>query len=303
VARLRREFPDDIVVAPALYTLPPKWVGDRYAPGVYIDEWGCRFSNPRAGAIGIVREPLIGGWSRLEDLRTPVETLSVDRAGVNAFCRSTDRFVLSPTLARPFERLQFIRTMELALIDLLERPPELFDLLRRIHSHYRDEIEAWADTDVDGIAIMDDWGAQSSMLVSPDIFRELFKPMYREYSEIARRKGKRVFMHSDGWITDIIEDLIEVGIEALNSQIFCMGVAELGRRYRGRITFWGEIDRQSLLAEGTPARVAAAVREAHSHLWAEGGVIAQCEFGLEALPDHVFTVFETWNALGSGPLE
>jgi uroporphyrinogen decarboxylase len=297
VSRLRREFPDDIVTAPALYTRPLRVRGDRYARGIYVDEWGCRFSNSRNGAMGIVQDPLLADWSRLQDVKPPIETLAVDQAQVNAFCRSTDRFVLSPTLARPFERLQFIRTMEQALVDLLEQPPELFVLLERMHDHYRREIEIWAETAVDGIAIMDDWGAQSSLLVSPEIFRRIFKPMYRDYAEIARRAGKRLFMHSDGWITDIIDDLIEVGVEALNAQIFCMGVADLGRRFRGRITFWGEIDRQQLLANGKPGQVAAAVRDVYSHLADDGGVIAQCEFGLEAKPENVFAVFETWDAL------
>jgi hypothetical protein len=89
-------------------------------------------------------------------------------------------------------------------------------------------------------------GSQQGLLLHPDIFRKIFKPMYREYVEIARSHGKHVFMHSDGYILDIIPDLIEVGIDALNAQVFCMGLKELGDRFRGRITFWGEIDRQRL---------------------------------------------------------
>ena len=50
---------------------------------------------------------------------------------------------------------------------------------------------------------------------------------------IGHAHGKRVFMHSDGHITAIIGDLIELGLDALNSQIFCMGVEDLGRRFRG----------------------------------------------------------------------
>jgi hypothetical protein len=104
---------------------------------------------------------------------------------------------------------------------------------------------------VDAIALMDDWRTQSGSLLHPETSRRLFKPMCRDYVSIARTYGKRVFMHSDGHIIDIIPDLIEVGIDALNAQIFCMGVEELGRRFRGRVTFWGEIDRQHLLVQGT----------------------------------------------------
>jgi hypothetical protein len=145
---------------------------------------------------------------------------------------------------------------------------------------------------------MDDWGAQRGMLVSPRIFRRHFRPMYEEYVAIARRYGKFVFMHSDGNILEIMDDLISIGIDALNSQVACMGIAELGRRFAGRLTFWGEIDRQILLAHGTLAQVESEVRHVREHLYAGGGVIAQCEFGPGAIPDNVLRVFETWESLG-----
>jgi len=116
--------------------------------------------------------------------------------------------------------------------------------------------------------IMDDWGTQRGMMVSPRVFRRHFLPMYEDYVAIARRCGKFVFMHSDGNILDIMEDLIAVGIDALNSKVACMGIAELGRRFAGRITFWGEIDRQALLAHGTLAEIEAEVRDVREHLYA-----------------------------------
>ena len=299
VARLRAEFPDDIVTAPGLYRSPLPVVGSRYEQGIYVDEWGCRFDNIHGGVIGIVREPLIREWSDLEAFRTPACTLAVDRDAVNAFCAATGTFVLAGTLVRPFERLCFLRTMEQALADLFLQPPELLDLLVRLHAHYVAEVEAWARTDVDGVVIMDDWGAQDRMLVSPGLWRRFFKPMYRDYCDVARRYGKFVFMHSDGRIIDILPDLVEVGVQALNSQVSCMGVRELGR-FRGRLTFWGEVDRQGTLAFGSLDDVRHAVREMREHFYAGGGVIAQCEFGPGAKPDNVFEVFRTWQALDLG---
>ena len=297
VRELERRFPDDLVAAPAAYTMPLNTVGSRYEPGTYIDEWGCVFRNLHDGVIGIVQDPLIAEWTDLERFHPPEATLRVDTEKVNAFCRGTECFVLSGSVVRPFERLQFIRTMEQTFIDLTERPPELLDLLSRIHRHYIEEVEAWARTEVDGISLMDDWGVQDRMMVSPDIFRTLFKPMYREYAEIARKHGKYVFLHSDGYITDIIPDLIEIGVDALNSQIFCMGVETLGESFRGRITFWGEIDRQQILARGDLDSVRSAVQKVFHALHKEGGVIAQCEFGPGARPENVITVFEAWDRI------
>ncbi|RPJ75729.1 MAG: methyltransferase [Acidobacteria bacterium] len=297
VLRLRQEFPDDIVTAPGLYRQPLPVQGERYKKGLYIDEWGCRFDNVHGGVIGIVREPLIREWDDLDRFRTPDCTLAVDREAVNAFCASTQQFVLAGTLVRPFERYCFIRTTEQALVDLFRRPAEFHDLLGRLHEHYIREVEAWSATDVDGIVLMDDWGAQDRMLVSPVLWRDVFKPIYRDYCDVARQAGKFVFMHSDGRITEIVNDLIEVGVQALNSQVKGMGVAELGRRFRGRLTFWGEIDRQEVLPLGTLEDIRGAVCEMREHLYANGGVIGQCEFGPGASPDNVFEVFRAWRDL------
>jgi uroporphyrinogen decarboxylase len=297
VARLQADFPDDILTAPACVQAGPAVVGSQYRKGLYVDEWGCRFENEFDGMLGCVRDPLIREWSDLDSFETPRALLAIDVAAVNAFCDATDRFVLAGTLVRPFERLCFLRSMEQALADVLERPPVFIELLGRLGRHYCAEVEAWAATRVDAVVIMDDWGAQDRLLIAPDSWRRLFKPIYREVCDIARSRGKRVFMHSDGWILDIVPDLIELGVDALNSQVSCMGASALGR-FRGRVTFWGEIDRHAVLAEGSLDDVRRAVEEAHANLCAHGGVIAQCEFGPGARPENVREVFACWQAIG-----
>ena len=67
---------------------------------------------------------------------------------------------------------------------------------------YRRLMETWARTRVDGLMFMDDWGSQRHLLVSPDIWREVFRPFYRDFVDIAHAAGKKAFMHSDGHILD-----------------------------------------------------------------------------------------------------
>jgi uroporphyrinogen decarboxylase len=294
-ARLVKEFPDDIVPAAGMYTQPQKSSGNKYDEGNYTDEWGCKFINIQEGLIGVPSEPLVKTWDDLKDLQPPEEMLAVDIDQVNAFCNATDKFTYSNSWVRPFERYQFIRTTELAMIDIALDCPEMKDLIEIIHNHYLKEVEAWAKTDIDAIGIMDDWGMQKGMIVSPEYFRKYFKPLYKEYVAIARHYRKYVFMHSDGNITDIIPDLIETGIDALNSQLFCMDIKELGKKFRGKITFWGEIDRQGILPNGSRADVEEAVNLIFNNLYLKGGVIGQCEFGPAARPENIFYVFESWN--------
>jgi uroporphyrinogen decarboxylase len=294
-AALVTRFPDDILSCPPFLLRPCRTEGNRYLPGTYVDEWGCTFTSVQAGIIGQVKSPLVTAWSRIDAVRPPVEALDLDVERINAFCRQTDRFVLSGCCPRPFERLQFLCGAERIFVGLAKRVPELRVLLRTIHDFYTQELEAWARTDVDGLMIMDDWGGQQGMLISPVVWHDLFKPLYADYIDIAHRHGKSLWMHSDGHILDILPDLIELGLDAINCQVACMGAAVLGERLGGRITFWGEVDRQHVLPTGTRADVWAAVREMKAALYRDGGVIAQCEFGPGANPDNIAAVFEAWD--------
>lgn len=286
-------FPSDVAGAPSP-GVRLQVQGDPYELGTYIDEWGCIFYNNQRGVIGEVKEAVVKTWDDLPRLRVPTECLNLDREAVNAFCRASDKFVLAGCCPRPFERLQFIRTSPQLYMDLAEQPPELFDLIHTLHEFYMKEMELWAKTEVDALRFMDDWGAQRRLLISPRMWRQIFKPLYKDYIDLAHAHGKYIFMHSDGFTAEIIPDLIELGLDALNTQLFCMDIEDLGRKFRGKITFWGEIDRQELLSFGTPADIDAAVRRVHAHLYQNGGCIAQCEFSAGSRPENVYQVYETW---------
>src|SRR5665811_2248201 len=96
--------------------------------------------------------------------------------------------------------------------------------------------------------------------------------------------GKFAFFHTDGDTDEIFGDFVDVGIDAINSQLFTMNIEEIGKKYKGRITFWGEIDRQYILPFGTLEEVENAVKRVKSALSSEkGGIIAQCEWGKNCL--------------------
>ncbi len=300
VTALARRFPTDFAGPPDVYRPSPRVRGDAYAVGQYVDEWGCVFTNIQAGVIGEVRQPLVDApadWQRVEP---PWETLPANpdqaRDQVNRACASTDRFVRAGCCARPWERYQFIRGTVAAMLDLMDPTPGVAELLRQIHAFYLRELEFWVTTDVDAINFMDDWGSQHQLLIPPAMWRQWFAPLYRDYCDLARSHGKFVFMHSDGHISAIYEDLIDMGVHAVNSQLFCMDMADLGRRAKGRITFWGEIDRQHVLTAADPQVGRDAVRQVARHLYdPRGGIIAQFELGAGANPDVGAAIFEEWD--------
>ncbi|MCC6145918.1 MAG: methyltransferase, partial [Candidatus Hydrogenedentes bacterium] len=297
---IQHDYPDDIVSAPSFLREPPFTHGDPYGIGDYPDEWGCIFENIQEGVIGEVKRPQVQDWARDAGREhMPREWLSVDTDAVNRWCGESDRFVLAGCCPRPFEQLQFLRGTEDLYRDLLLEPDGFPEFFAAMHRFYCDVLELWATTDVDGLMFMDDWGSQRNLLIDPALWRELFKPLYRDYIQIAHGRGKRAFMHSDGYILPVYPDLVDLGLDALNSQVFCMGVDQLAA-FAGRITFWGEIDRQHLLPDATTAEIDAAVSEVHRALWRRGGCIAQCEFGPAARPENVRQVFASWERLATG---
>ena len=295
--QIRQRFPSDFTGSPGYHRVPSKTIGDAYETGLYVDEWGCTFTNFQRGVIGEVKHPLVKTWDDLDKVVPPSEHLTIDVERVNAFCHSTDKFVFGGCCPRPFERIQFIRSSEALYVDLGEQPPELFTLLDRLHQHFLKELEVWASTDVDALNFMDDWGAQRSLLISPRQWRRIFKPLYKEYIDLAHAHGKKIFMHTDGYIQDIIPDLVELGLDAINSQLFVMDIEAIGKQAGGKMTFWGEIDRQHILPSGTLEDVDNAVERVYRSLYKDGGVIAQCEFGAGAKPENVYRVYEAWEKL------
>ena len=265
--------------------------------GSYTDEWGSLWQMAEPGIVGEVKAPVLGDWSKLPHYRPPLETIrNRNWDHVNRLCAESEKFMISSVCARPFERLQFLRGSENLYLDLAEESTEFRTLLALVHAFYLEDVAGWARSDVDAVFLMDDWGSNSSLLIHPEQWRAIFKPIYRDYCEIIHDAGKFVFFHSDGHIEAIYEDLIEIGVDALNSQLFCMDIERLAQRYRGRITFWGEIDRQHVLPFGTHQEITQAVRRVRTALEdPHGGVIAQCEWGKDNRREAIEAVFEAWS--------
>jgi hypothetical protein len=299
LAAIRHDFPDDIANAPVRRPPVPGVRGAWHSEGLYVDEWGCTFTNIHPGIIGEVKKPLIRSYaSDLDRLRPPDGWIGATD-GVDEACAASDRFLLGIPGVNPFERMQWIRGTENLLCDLVEQPAGFFRLRKRVHEWSLAMIDTFCATDVDAVGWADDWGSQRALLIRPELWRDLFKPLYREYVDRIHAAGKFAFMHSDGYILDIYEDLIEIGVDAINSQLFCMDIEAIGHRFRNRITFWGEIDRQHILTRATPDEVRRAVRRVAGALHdGNGRVIAQCEFGPGGQPANIRAVFDEWNEVG-----
>jgi uroporphyrinogen decarboxylase len=136
---------------------------------------------------------------------------------------------------------------------------------------------------VDAIWAGDDFGGQNGMLISPTMWRELFKPRHAEvFQEIkAANPEVMIIYHTDGAVDPIIDDLIEIGVDVLNPvqpNVPGMAPQDLKSRFGDRLSFFGAIDQQKLLPEGTPEEISADVASKIEILGAGGGYM--CSSGV-----------------------
>lgn len=278
--------------------------GQESVKGRYVDAWNCEWEVKQDGVIGEVKKPpLANDYEGLDSFQPPwvlLDGMEEKRAQIALHCASSDKFIHAGGEIRPFERMQFLRGSENLYCDLALDAPESYVLRDKLHEFFLAEMRFWASTPVDGISFMDDWGSQKALLISPKKWRSFFKPLYKEYCEIAHAAGKFVFFHSDGFIEDIYPDLIEIGVDAVNSQLFCMDMERVGRDYGGKIAFNGELDRQHILPFGTEDEVRAAVRRQFKALCPDGkltGCFAQCEWGVRDPEKNIRAVYDEWDKI------
>jgi len=176
---------------------------------------------------------------------------------------------------------EYLCGMDRFLMDLAEDRPKAEALLDRLVEMHIANIEKVLDA-VEGyvqvIQMGDDLGTQLATVISPRMYREIFKPRHRLiYERVRRRKGIHLFLHSCGAIADIIPDLIEIGVEILNPvQTSARGMEpeRLKREFGKDLVFWGGgCDTRDVLPSGTPAEVRRHVRERIGILGAGGGFV------------------------------
>jgi uroporphyrinogen decarboxylase len=163
-------------------------------------------------------------------------------------------------------------------------------LLDRINEYFiawNKNYLASVDGKVDIVAIGDDYGMQDRTILSPEMWRKCIKPRYAELIDSIKSNypNVKLFHHSCGSIYPIIDDLIEIGVDILNSiqpTAKDMEPEKLKKKYGDRITFHGGIDVQNLLPFGTPREIQSEVRRRLEILAENGGYIVAPSHNIQA---------------------
>lgn len=297
--KLLERIPPDVarIIGPFDYG----FIEASYRPGGFTDDWGSKWEVLQAGLMGHVKEPFFADFSRIETYRPPIddfkkawaENLPRLKEEINR-ARAKGLFILAGDLTL-FERMQFLRGMEMLFMDLVRGDERLFRLKAAVKEFYLVYLEEWLKLDIDAINFGDDWGTQQNLLISPRQWRELFKPEYQDLIGLVKAAGKKTLFRTNGMIRTIFPDLIELGLDAVKAQIWCMDVTELGREFAGKITFWGEINRQITIPHGTPEEIKEAAARMIECYYREGGLVGYGELNSDTPLANVEALLTSWN--------
>ena len=155
-----------------------------------------------------------------------------------------------------FERAWTMRGMTGLLIDMIERPEFVEELLDRIADHNLLQIRKAISLDVDAVYFGDDYGMQTGLIMGIEHWRHFIKPRLARMFEPVRQAGKCVSMHSCGRVNELFDDLVEIGLNLFNPfQPEVMDVFALKKEYHGRLAFHGGMSIQKVLPFGTTDEV------------------------------------------------
>ncbi len=160
-----------------------------------------------------------------------------------------------------YERAWTLRGIENLLVDFLDHPEFVHELLGRIADYNIAQVREALRYDIDAVYFGDDWGQQHGLQMGPGLWRTFILPVLRRMYGEVRRAGKLVMIHSCGDVDELFDDLIDAGVNCFNPfQPEVMDVWSLLPRYRGRLAFHGGLSTQKTLPFGSPADVRAESR-------------------------------------------
>jgi len=282
----------------------------------YLDEWGTTWRKAEDGHYLYVDGPFY------DQKRPPPEGLDVDHwpdpenpgyyRGLAERARAARASGCAVILNMPIGVIhqgQFLRGFADWLKDLYKNRAFSERMMDVIAERWIAVAEKALDECPDNVDIVffgDDLASQLAPLFNPEIYREIIKPRHaRMIAAVKAKADVKVLYHSCGAVTPLIDDLIEIGVDALNPvQVTAsdMEPASLKKRWGDRIAFWGGINTQGVLPFGTADEVRAEVRRIIDILAPGGGFVLNSVHNIQndVAADNIVAMFDEANSYRPG---
>ncbi len=265
--------------------------------GTFTDNWGVVWQAEIDGLAGLVLQPPLEDWAALETWAPPDPLLLADTAPADWAARKQDAV---DTLARGqvviggvahgffLMRLWYLRGFENLMVDLATDDPHLPTLIEMVIEHNLTIVRKWLEIGVDQMDFPEDLGTQDRSIISPRLFHKWVTPAYTRIVEPAKQAGVIVHQHSDGYIMELIDDLVEAGRDVINLQDLCNGIQNIKEHLKGRVCIDLDIDRQKIVPFGTRQDIRDLIEEEVRTLGSpQGGLMLICGIYPPTPPENV----------------
>ena len=264
--------------------------GGRRSGSTSVDKWGVTISFP-AGAPGPM--PLTdGGRKVLKDITHWRDY--VHAPDIEANCQEGWEAVLAQAGAARgeklvtgfmgtgmFEQCHFLMGFEDTLSNLYEHPDEMHELIDYICEYRMAYAKLLIDKlQPDAILSHDDWGTRTQLFMKPDMWREFYKEPYRKFYGYIRSRGVIAIHHGDAYLSDIVEDMAEIGVQCWQGVLPENDIPALQARLGGRMALMGGIGAAIDRADATEEEIRAYVRRALEEYTPGGHFIPSITYGL-----------------------
>lgn len=284
--------------------MAPSTLPREYAVGQYVDEWQCVWTVLQDGYIGQVTVHPLANLDLLPSYRWPRPPPSVahNDVGQRTTRWSHERYRCCGWMTL-FERMVDLTGFDNLLVELAMGNPRVLELRDRIVDYNIGCLRSILSEGVDGVYFADDWGTQTSLMISPTMWREVFLPAYRRQFAAVREAGKHVYFHTDGYTIQILPALVDAGVNVFWADLTVNPLDRLRSELGGKVCFQALTDVQFVLRTGTTEAVCRHGRDIIAALGSfNGGLIGCSEVGADQPWENVVAIFQTFYHEGQYPL-
>ena len=285
--------------------------------GTWIDEMGFtrRFSGMYGEQVDHplrrAQDPADIRKHRFFDAYDPARTEGLKERVEHLYHETDYAIVAAGAVGGIFETCNWMRGFDQFPVDLMLNKKMAHTLLDKLNKYYIELMDAFlsvVNPYIQIVEMADDLGGQNNLLISPELYREMIFPYYKEEIDFIKRKtDAKIFHHSCGSVAKAGDLLLDVGVDILNSlqpRAAGMDSTFLKDRYGENLSFHGGIDIQDVLPNGSPEDVEEEVKRRMA-IYAPGGGYIVCAAHCiqdDVSPQNLVAMYRAADQWGTYPL-